>query len=455
MANKVDWIISGKTRLQQLICTLRDQNQDLRNLREQRAVLEPPLYTEHQAPRTPAGRIVTEQMLRIRADAKNLLSELSYTAVCECHQVNLKLPGNIDDAGDSHREKRSVSFRFIVTRDGDIGANGHQCTCLTVQSLVPTKVRTIAGLSYSGKEQNFSSTAAVKGKIRFAIEDVDQRWHSEPFAVHDSDSDSDFDSQPPVIEKLCALLADIPRGMPASECLGMIANGQRSTSRYLIFPGPPAYPTLRRLSLEEVLIRVDKQRFLPREERLKIALTLALSLLHFGSYSTSWFQERWRSRDVFFFVDLSGNVIADRPRHESEEMGMEPYVVPFRGASSPSLPDGSTSSAQGLARNEQLYSLTLVLIEIAFGERLFTIYTPDKDPDSVDEFAEYLKAKRIIESRLLGREMGGEFAEVVRRCFYCDFGLGEADFSKRELQDMFYARVVCKLEDCLNKFRGD
>lgn len=72
-----------------------------------------------------------------------------------------------------------------------------------------------------------------------------------------------------------------------------------------------------------------------------------------------------------------------------------------------------------------------------------------------NEFTEYIKAKSIVDSRLLVREMGKDYAEVVKRCFYCDFGINEEDLSKREVQEIFYEKVVRDLEHCLKKFRGD
>jgi hypothetical protein len=113
---------------------------------------------------------------------------------------------------------------------------------------------------------------------------------------------------------------------------------------------------------------------------------------------------------------------------------LKPYVVPAfpRGiqASEPVTSNYSTSPA----RNEQLFSLALVLIEIAFGNKLFKIHEPRQIPEKEgDQWAEYMKAKVILDSGVLQKEMGVAYAQIVKRCLYCDFGILEEDLNKKEM----------------------
>lgn len=50
--------------------------------------------------------------------------------------------------------------------------------------------------------------------------------------------------------------------------------------------------------------------------------------------------------------------------------------------------------------------------------------------------------------------MGTRYANVVRRCFVCNFGVNEYEFSKRNLQEVFYEQVVCELKKYLQEFQG-
>ncbi|KAF8250019.1 hypothetical protein K440DRAFT_620463 [Wilcoxina mikolae CBS 423.85] len=165
-------------------------------------------------------------------------------------------------------------------------------------------------------------------------------------------------------------------------------------------------------------------------------------MLNIGSYS--WFQECWRSKDIFFFLG-SG------PQERFLQNALQLYVVP----AFPRSLDHRPPHRRSRARNELLFSLALVLIEIAFGERLFKIYEPkqiyEEEGDQV-HLAEYDKAKAILDSGMLQMEMGVSYAEVVTRCFYCDFGILNKDLNEEDLQKLFYEMVVKKLEECLEGF---
>lgn len=98
----------------------------------------------------------------------------------------------------------------------------------------------------------------------------------------------------------------------------------------------------------------------------------------------------------------------------------------------------------GLAQNENHFSLTLALIEIAFGDLTLNLEEPPRLSESnQDEYVEYIKVKSIVDSHLLAKEMRSSYAGVVKRCFYFDFGIGEEDLSKKEVQEISYEKVVC------------
>lgn len=141
-----------------------------------------------------------------------------------------------------------------------------------------------------------------------------------------------------------------------------------------------------------------------------------------------------------------------------------PYVVPaFPMATKSTSTNGGTrisppAQMRGIAQNEQLFSLALVLIEVAFGNTLFEIYEPANILEKRgDEVVEYIKAKMILDFGVLAQEMGPVYAEVVGRCLYCKFGdtgVGKVDLSMQELQELFFRKVVCELKRCLEKFQS-
>jgi hypothetical protein len=142
-----------------------------------------------------------------------------------------------------------------------------------------------------------------------------------------------------------------------------------------------------------------------------MAVTLAVAILHSGSYSASWFQERWRSRDIFFFLPQQRPLAGGRS-------ALQPHVVPEFPCAIEDAQDPDSgppiTPVPSMAHNEQLFSLALVLIEIAFGDKLFNIYEPARIAEKKgDPFAEYMKAKMILDSGQLEREMGVTYAQVI------------------------------------------
>lgn len=103
-----------------------------------------------------------------------------------------------------------------------------------------------------------------------------------------------------------------------------------------------------------------------------------------------------------------------------------------------------------LAQDRQLFALAIALIEIAHGNRLRTLKVPA--PESWDHFQEYFTVQEVCQD--LSGFVGARYANVVRRCFACNFGINEYEFSKRNLQEVFYKEVVCELRQCLLDFQG-
>lgn len=114
-----------------------------------------------------------------------------------------------------------------------------------------------------------------------------------------------------------------------------------------------------------------------------------------------------------------------------------------------------SSKVSTLTRNGQLYSLAVVLAEIRMGGVLKDIDEGRGIPKTDDPIVEYLKLQELLRSKRIASEVGLKYAKVVEQCFYCDFGLGDADFTKRVLQLGFYDDVVVKLSDCLRDMEED
>ncbi|KAF8242804.1 hypothetical protein K440DRAFT_94550 [Wilcoxina mikolae CBS 423.85] len=170
------------------------------------------------------------------------------------------------------------------------------------------------------------------------------------------------------IKSFCSLLAQPnPLCQRPMECLGMIRSVEAfvsaTTYRHLVYSGSNTTPTSFQTSLEDIL---PKRQLFPHEERLRLAMALSYALLNFGSYETSWFHDRWRSKDVKFFLTQTA---------AETDGALSPYITPSF-PSQKAITEGSSALAAGLARNEKLFSLALVLTEIGLGGKLLDIDDP-------------------------------------------------------------------------------
>lgn len=379
------------------------------------------------------------QLPAVQGAARIVYSGLAAIGQCPCHRLNLQLhqldePELEPSASSTSQNPRppsildskQIRFNFITTKDtGDGGVSigsEVQCECTSADENPEPQLSSPGGASACARRL---STVTIN---------VD-------------------------VDGLCSFLEGLQSGKHAKGAIP--SKGSSPNYRCLMYSNPPTLdltsPSPSRISLEAILKRPNKQSLLPRLERLKIAVILSLSLLHFGTYSISWFRERWRSQDIFFFLE---------PQQQLPVCvgALGPYVVPaFPMATKSTSTNGGTrisppAQMRGIAQNEQLFSLALVLIEVAFGNTLFEIYEPANILEKRgDEVVEYIKAKMILDFGVLAQEMGPVYAEVVGRCLYCKFGdtgVGKVDLSMQELQELFFRKVVCELKRCLEKFQS-
>ena len=102
------------------------------------------------------------------------------------------------------------------------------------------------------------------------------------------------------------------------------------------------------------------------------------------------------------------------------------------------------------ARNEGLFRLGIVLLEVGFATPWSTLRTnvlktiPDKNA------TDYFIADKL--ARLLVNSMGPNYPKIIRKCLGCDFGLGETDLASEELQERFLLEVVVALKGLAERF---
>ena len=197
-------------------------------------------------------------------------------------------------------------------------------------------------------------------------------------------------------------------------------------------------------------------RSFPRPFVFGLASSIARMVLQF--HTTPWLRPSWRSKDLQFFLHFFDAQNVDQMRKEVSLQS--PHLnTEFPGASfsqqktpeqphSPEVDQEDDLSAQ-LARNETLFRLGIVLLELGFEQtwddlrQIAEKTLPDRKKNG------YFVAEKL--ARLLANKMGPEYARIVRMCLGCDFGLGESDLASERLQQSFCIEVINALQELNEK----
>ena len=226
-------------------------------------------------------------------------------------------------------------------------------------------------------------------------------------------------------------------------CAGFLQKSE--PFRHVIYtPGDDVNKTTRVInSLEEVLkVAKSASIAIPLPEKFQLAKLLALAVLRF--YSTPWLGEGLRSKDVVF-VDL-------------QEVSLDPFHIPClksrvlisSNGEDQSVSGHTTINSQGNSgqlrspvRNQTLYSLGVLLVELAYNSPLQDLQISEDDQG--DPHTLYWAALRLGDR--VWRELGQKYADAVKICLYGGFG-ASSELDDPRVQKQFFDEVVRKLERC-------
>ena len=167
---------------------------------------------------------------------------------------------------------------------------------------------------------------------------------------------------------------------------------------------------------------------LSTKEKYKIALTLASTLLQLST--TPWLQESLGIRDIHFHPE------------DSNAIG-EPYINKSFSPN-PNQAPRPVSQSRTWVRNEAIFGLGVLLIELSYGHPLLT-YKTDSDLSEGKEtyFTEYAVATRLAQG--ISQREPEYYASAVTRCVHCTFNTAP-NFENGALQQDFLDGVVQPLQ---------
>ena len=235
-----------------------------------------------------------------------------------------------------------------------------------------------------------------------------------------------------IIECFCSSIQEITETQTS---VGVLVYND---SKHQVWAPRAPLTSARMLSLAELLSLPEP----PMEERLKLAVRLASSVLQF--HTSGWLQERWGKEDIYFI---------QRDSSQSQTPGLDTPpsldtpVVRQSFTGEPSPPE-TTIKTFSLHCNPSLFSLGIVLIELWFWKSVESFQADKPGADDLDT-TRCMTAMGLIKT--IQERGGGQFGGSVWRCI-CGIDHPETRLEDQEFRNEAYCKVLRPLEKHLELF---
>lgn len=197
------------------------------------------------------------------------------------------------------------------------------------------------------------------------------------------------------------------------------------------------------LSLASLLsqARTASETLLSLHDRLQLAKSVATGVLQL--YNSPLLTSIWTKEDITFVHRADKpyrKAYISKPISHTEEATHKRKTVPY-------IP------------NPTIFSLGILLIEICLACSLNDLRIQD-DCESEAEFnnptmaTDYATAMRLLDTERILVESGEPYADAVKRCIMCNFGITKFDLENDSFRDAVYSGVVAPLEDQVKTVLG-
>ena len=426
----------------------------------------------------------TQQFRNIQDHAASLYNVIRRGWKCDCggpHNANLQLDARLSDnetpTSSLHQGREipssgSVHFKVVFSVSNGLGSNAapvswqeteirlldhskdvtHSETRNPKQPLEPMNPKATNGNNSFSTQSSLSSLFTGK-EITPGIKPKKGVTFSSPYIEQDLDKLSASISKQHLsdlveIRNICLVMQQCLKNVIYTQnCLGYLCEEGRQPLGVYLARSTHAHVQHRVTSLADIFTRSNAipNRFLPasgsvlsRADRLSLALTIASSVLQL--YKTPWLRENWSKHDIL--INEAGN---DSYREQA-------YVS---GTFSSSTAEQITQQKMifHFVRNETLFALGIVLIELCLGQALESMRSPEDPLDANQKpnvLTDLSTSERLLES--VYSEAGKRYGDAVRRCIYCEFDQRRTTLDDDDFRQAVYDGVVAPLEDDIKDF---
>ena len=247
----------------------------------------------------------------------------------------------------------------------------------------------------------------------------------------------------PTLSQIQSLCNDIAKLQTLDEeCIGYLEDEtKRKFGIYLLGLPVMCSDQWTAFSLKDVLSQHPKLgSALTQNDKLRLAVDLASSVLQL--YNTPWLKDNWGKDDVFFIHRPWAKSIYDHPFVSRRFSPCQPTAV------APACP--TASKVCRIIRNETLFTLGVLLIELWYGKSIEELQIPaDRDCEGTPGVV-WCTADRLVDE--IEFQAGKRYSEAVRRCVRCDFDRKDLSLDSESFQQAMYNGVVALLERTWEQF---
>ena len=383
----------------------------------------------------PPARVTQLSLVRVASSRLHeVLSSLWQCETAEEHFVNIGL----DDNGEKPpHNSPNIHFELAWSFPGQgVPPRPSKPLRLSVDSLVETRALT------SDASPTFDLRQTLGNAVEESLRSASSQAQSLTITRPDSDEIVAGDLALPdlrTIPNLCNNLMNQPPG--PVQYLGFLQKS-KTFKHFICTPFDQSRHVSNTKSLKDALVAAKaSSEGIPVLEKLNLAKILALAVLQF--HSTPWLKREWQSQDVVFFgiqnfaedplrmPYLKSRVLTQRNTTDQQ------VIISITGR------DSSVTNLRSSVRNQTLYSLGVMLIELAYDSPLQDLKKPEDDQG--DPHTLFWAATRLGDRVI--RELGPIYADAVKICLHGAFG-ASSELEDMRVQRAFFVEVVQKLEKC-------
>ena len=359
---------------------------------------------------------ITSYWQGVRERALRLYETLysSWSCQCSCgqkHHAGLKLEAR--SARISSAVSIGIRFNVVFSNGGSslVNKSSHTVEIVPIECTPSSSVKSIPIPSQKRKQVVFENDLPSKSP--------GTNLHLQNGTPKPISSSKNVHSPATRISSLCQTLG---RSYQDTTCIGFLDD---SPWQHYIYPTNDQKPVPSTpLSLYQTL-----SQSIATKEKYALALILASTLLQL--HATPWLKGCKSMHDIEFYP-VSSNTIG------------EPYINKSF-TSGPGQVAPPTSESRAWVRNEAIFTLGVLLIELSYGRPLLAYKTAaDLNEGKETMFTEYSVATRLAQN--MAQREPPNYASVVMRCVFFTFDT-PADLESAALQDRFHHDVIMPLQE--------